>query len=415
MNRLRNNLGKSMVYNIIAFIALWYFYFSSSFTLRPFPQLFWICLAVISILSAIIHHYKLKKIDVYFLGGMMILVLFSIFSTDTFGSILITFNYVIYYLVARMISVNCSSKTIFKILMFFSIVHLICVYIQILVPGIYLSHILPLLPQGVHNEIMEQMKYNFAYYGFTVQTGMIAMYLSIGTILSMVRICESKNKKNKIIFMIIMILFLIATFFTVRRGSTVVTIVIITLIYYNLKGNALSKIFVGISVVLLISLVGLENIPGLSGILNKFDSLVASGSIMNGRDSLFSNAIASLSMKPLFGYGIGQIETAMGYSWLENSYLLILVECGVIGAIVFFIPYINIFKNTIRRCRNFKKEKMFFTFSVYIQIQYVLMSVIENYLAAPINVFLFFLIVFVGEKNYYEEESSKIESYMRRR
>ncbi|MDU7869400.1 MAG: hypothetical protein E7J78_20035, partial [Pantoea sp.] len=299
MNRIRNNLEKSIFYNIIAFIALWYFYFSSSFILRPFPQLFWICLAVISILSAIIHNYKLKKIDVYFLGGMMILVLFSVFSTDMFGSILITFNYVIYYLVARMISVNCSSKTIFKILMFFSIVHLICVYIQILVPETYLSHILPLLPQGVHNEIMEQMKYNFAYYGFTVQTGMIAMYLSIGAILSMVRICESKNKKNKIIFMIIMILFLIATFFTVRRGSTVVTIVIITLIYYNLKGNTLSKVFVGISVVLLISLVGLENIPGLSGILNKFDSLVTSGSIMNGRDSLFSNAIASLSMKPL--------------------------------------------------------------------------------------------------------------------
>lgn len=402
MNRIINHFKKSMLYNIIAFIALWYFYFSSSFTLRPFPQLSWICLAVISVCIAILHNYKLKKIDVYFLVEMIILSLLSVFSTNMFESILIIFNYIIYYLVARMISVNCSSKTIYKIIMFFSIVHLICVYIQILVPEIYVSYILPLLPQRIHNEIIVQMKYNFAYYGFTVQTGMIAMYLSIGAILSMVKMCNSKNKKNKIVFMILMILFLIATFFTVRRGSTVVTIAIIVLIYYKSKGNILSKMFVAISLILLISLVGLHNIPGLSGILNKFDSLVSSGCVMNGRDFLFSDAISTLSVKPLFGYGVGQIETAIGYSWLENSYLLILVECGIIGAIVFFVPYITIFQKTIRRFRNLKIEKMFFIFSVYIQIQYVLMSLIENYLAAPLNVFIFFIIVFVGEQNYYE-------------
>ena len=152
-------------------------------------------MATLCIFLAIIQKTKISKIDIAYLLGMACLIVLSIFSVDSFSSINVLVNYIIYYLVARMVTKNCEGESIHSIIFFFSIVHLICIYIQVIVPSLYISYILPLLPDSIHTTVIEQMNWNKAYYGFSVQTSMSAMYLSIGVLISAVR---AKNEEKSI-------------------------------------------------------------------------------------------------------------------------------------------------------------------------------------------------------------------------
>lgn len=401
MSNRRNVSGTRIIYGIFAFISCWYFYFASTIILRPFPQLFWIFMATLSLFLGMLHKFKLDRSDLYFFLGMVILVLFSGVSVNPTGSIQYVANYVIYYMVARMIAKNCEGKIIHTIILTFSVFHMICIYIQVLMPSLYTSLLLPLLPASSHTMLTEQMDWNAAYYGFSIQSSMSAMYLSMGAILSALKVRDSKKKVSRICYLILTILFLVATFYTQRRGSSVVTLVVLMLIYLTAKGSTISKVLFGITVILLVAVIGIQNIPGVAGLMNKFATFIATGSLMNGRDSNFADAIVAIAKRPFFGYGGGQVETATGYAWLENSYLSILVQWGIIGAIAFFLPYWRQVKKTIFQNKSCKLNNIYSSFSSYIQILFFLMSLVENYFGEPLNIFIYFLIVFAGNK-YWE-------------
>lgn len=401
MSNRRNVSGTRMIYGIFAFVSCWYFYFASTFTLRPFPQLFWMFMAALGVFLGMLHKFKLDRVDVAFFFGMVILVLISGLSVDPMSSIRYVANYVIYYIVARMIAKNCEGEIIHTIILVFSIFHMVCVYIQVLVPSIYTSVLMPLLPASSHAMLTEQMDWNAAYYGFSIQSSMSAMYLSIGAILSALKVRDMKKKLAKICYLILTVLFLMATFYTQRRGSSVVTLVVLMLIYLKAKGSIASKILFGIAVIFLIAVIGIQNIPGVAGVMNKFATFIAAGSLMNGRDSNFTDAIIAIAQRPFYGYGGGQVGTATGYAWLENSYLSILVQWGIIGAIAFFLPYLRLVKKTIFQNKFCKSNNIYSSFSSYIQILFFLMSLVENYFGEPLNIFIYFLIVFAGNK-YWE-------------
>ena len=82
-------------------------------------------------------------------------------------------------------------------------------------------------------------------------------------------------------------LFLVATFYTQRRGSSLVAIFVISLIYFKSTNNRTGFIIAAVISLVLLSIIGFEKIPGLSGIVNKFSSVKESGSLMNGR--VFNN------------------------------------------------------------------------------------------------------------------------------
>lgn len=394
-NRYSISISK-IFYSILAFLSCWYFYFASSFKLRPFPSLFWIGMAVLCLFLGIIHKTKISKMDIAYLLGMACLIILSIFSIDSFSSMIFLANYIIYYLVARMTTNNCEGESIHSIILFFSLVHLICLFIQVIMPNLYISYILPLLPDSIHTTIIEQMNWNGVYYGFSVQTSMSAMYLSIGVLISAVRAKNERKSIKKLFYIILVGLFLIATFFTQRRGSSAAVLLIVALIYMRMKGNKLSKILFVIIFIVLLAIIGIQNIPGLSGIMNKMNIFIASGTIMNGRDSNFDLAFNALLQKPLFGWGGGQVETAIGYAWLENSYLSILVQIGFVGFLIFYYPYIKLLKNTIHNLKY--EENNILDFSLYIQILFVIMSFVENYYGEPQHIFIFFLIVLAHNK-----------------
>lgn len=391
---------KRLIYSVLAFLAFWYFYFASTYSLRPFPQLFWIVMAVISFLLGLLHRYKISRMDICFFLAVFVLFIISLFSIDAFESIETVGYFVIYYIVAKMVVVNCDRDTIHNIVFLFSVVHLVCLFVQVLSPSIYTSVLLPLLPSAYHNTITEQMNWNAAYYGFSIQSSMSAMYLSIGAILSAIKLKNSDLRIKKGFYLGLIALFLIATFYTQRRGSSAAALVVLALIYMRTKGSRGSKILLALSIIALVTVVGVQNIPGLSGVMNKLTTFIATGSFMNGRDSNFARAFTAFLERPILGYGGGQVSAAMGYAWLENSFLAVLLQWGLIGFMFFFYPFIKMYKDTITKMKIEKgRYNPYIEFSFYLQILFFVMSFIEDYYGTALNCFLFFVIAGAGVWN----------------
>ncbi len=376
---------------IFSFLCLWYFYFSSSFTLRPFPQLFWLISIIIVIVFAIIKKHLLNRLEQLFLLSLFLLFSFSLASVDAFHSIYVIINYFIYIFVAIFLVNNCSGKVIINQIMFFSCIHLFCTLLEVVFPNIYSSVVLPLLPGGVQGEIIDQMNWNRAYYGFTVQTSINAMYLSIGAVLCAVKISKDNKRITNIVLVVLVLLFVIATFFTVRRGSSAALLFILLLIYFRNKSNLFTKILLIVSGIVMLFLVGINNMPGIKGLFDKASNLSSSGNALNGRNQVFNVALAAIQQRPFLGFGGGMLEVATGRSFMENSYLSIIVQWGVIGAIAFFAPYVYLFKTCIYKLKNNMTDCLT-KFSFYIALLAILMSLVEDYFGAPINIFIILLI-----------------------
>lgn len=119
---------------------------------------------------------------------------------------------------------------------------------------------------------------------------------------------------------------------------------------YSAKKILNPKIFVPIIIVCLIVILFfpdyLNNYTGL------FDSKVAEeggGSTIEGRQSQFRVAQKMFEMNPLFGNGPGSIGTlkAIGFGDIkgaESSWMQILPERGLFGAIVYLFTYACVFK-----------------------------------------------------------------------
>jgi O-antigen ligase len=238
---------------------------------------------------------------------------------------------------------------------------------------------------------------------------MSAMYLSVGFILCLLKLRASSKIRSKVLYALLSALFLIGTFYTTRRGSIAVIFIIAALVYFKSSGSTFSKILLMLTALFFVALIGFENIPGLNGVLKKFETLIGRGSIMNGREKSFVRAFGVFLEKPILGHGIGQIDNAFGYAWLENSYLLALVEGGIVGAAALFAPYIVAIKETIASLKTKAVNNYYLIFAVYIQIMFALMSVIENYFALPLNTFLFYLTFFAAQSSLEESVNGGIK------
>src|SRR5699024_5902936 len=150
---------------------------------------------------------------------------------------------------------------------------------------------------------------------------------------------------------------------------------------------------------------GSDKIPGMQGILDKFSRL--SGNIMNGRQNIWKIALDNLWNYPLFGYGVGRANVTGGGGSVDNAYIAALVERGIIGAMVFFAPYILLL------IRSYKMKKIdtiaskSVQASFYFQLLFVIMSFVENYYGQALSMFVYYMMVLSEQfdeqrKNNYE-------------
>lgn len=397
---------------ILAFVILWHFFFASSFVLRLNPKLFWPAMFVIAVISLVYKKQLMQGTEVYYFAFLSAGFILCLFSADTAHSAINDLYYFIYLGVAVMIARNISTKSIIKLALAFCIVHLICIYIQVFLPDLYESAILPLLPSYVYDNIITQMTYNSSYYGFTVQTSVAAMYFAIGAICAAVLIRYETKRWKKIIYVVLIALFITGVLFTTRRGSLLALCLVLLYAYFDGSRSKFSRILLLVVVAVILLLFGIEKIPGMQGMMDKMSRLT--GNTMNGREETWGIALENYWNYPFFGYGVGNAEVAANGASVDNAYLAVLIERGAVGTVVWFMPIIMIFCRTVRIKRSVKDLAIDFSF--YIQLLFVIMSFMENYLGQATAMFFYYLAVMsadfsiLGENNYESDEFYKENS-----
>lgn len=389
------------IYTLVAFVVLWHFFFSSSFVLRLNPQIFWSSIFVLTIVLAIYKRTPIQGEELKLYGFLFLGFIISFFSGDAWTSIVNGMYFFIYLSVAAMIARNVSIEKILQMISFFCIVHLVCIYIQVFIPDVYKNLILPLLPSYAHSDIIYQMTYNASYYGFTVQTSVAAMYMTIGAITLSVLAKYEQNKISKIICMVLVALFVTGVLFTTRRGSIFAICLVLAYIYFDTSGSKLSKvILLFLGVVFLLSF-GIEKIPGMSGVLDKFARL--SGNLMNGRQNIWTEALDNFWKYPIFGFGVGRAIDAGGGALVDNAYITVLVERGFVGTAVYFIPIVSLFFVSYRRKKRCRGNNFAIDYSFYVQMLFIIMSFMENYYGQALTMFLYYLAVLCEDFMFWRE------------
>lgn len=391
----RTGLHKTQLADIVTFIILWHFFFASSFVLRLNPKVFWPIMFLVSILTAIYNKVQISGTELEIISFSFVGLILCFFSADPWTAVINDLYFFIYLCVAAMMARYTSGKTIRKQIMFYCIVHVVCVYLQVLLPTVYKSVVLPLLPSYVHSDILYQMTYNSSYYGFTVQTSITAMYMTFGAIVAAVNAKHEEKKSKKIIDVVFALVFVTGILFVTRRGSFLAILLILAYIYFDTSKSKASRVLLLIVGALLLLYFGIDKIPGMQGMLDKFSRL--SGNMMNGRQNIWEIALNNLWRHPLFGYGVGRANVTGGGGSVDNAYIAVLVERGIIGMIVFFIPYIHTLVQTYSRRKKCGDASKSLETSFYFQLLFIIMSVMENYYGQALSMFVYFLMVFSAQ------------------
>ena len=395
MNERHKYIDKR-IYIITAFIILWHYFFASSFLLRLPPMIFWPAMFGIALVSLCYKKETIRGNELFLYISLFVSFFISIFSVDESASFINGMYFFVYLGVAAMIARNLSAEKVLKIILLFCIAHVCFLYMQVFLPSIYESMILPLLPPYAHADILYQMHYNSSYHGFTVQTSMIAMYMVVGAICASL-LAKYETKKNKILLYLFLVgLFITGVLFATRRGSLLALIVVLSYMYFDTNKNLLSKVILLATGILFLLLLGIDNIPGMQGMLDKMDRV--SGSVMNGRAEIWTTALDNFMDNPLFGYGVGKSLDAGGGSLIDNAYLATLAERGIVGTVTWFIPLILIFLLTyIRKKSKYIKSNLALDFSFYIQLLFIIMSCVENYFGQALAMFIYYLAVLCAD------------------
>lgn len=378
--------------SIVTFIILWHFFFASSFILRLNPKIFWPVVFVISIGTALYNKLQISGAELEILTFSFVGLLLCFFAAEPWTAVSNEMYFLIYLCIAAMIAQYTNGEILRNQMLFFCIVHLVCIYLQVFFPYIYKSVVLPLLPAYVQNDIWEQMTYNSSYYGFTVQTSMTAMYMTFGAIMAVVNAKHEGNRFKKTIYITLTLLFVTGVLFATRRGSFLAIMLILAYIYFDTSKSKVSRAVLLLIVVLLLVYFGIDKIPGMQGMLDKFSRL--SGNTLNGRQNTWRIAIDNLWNYPLFGYGVGGANAASGGSSVDNAYIAVLTERGIIGTIVFFTPYLHAFIKTYNRKKKSITTSKTVEVSFYFQLLFVIMSFMENYYGQALTMFVYYLMIF---------------------
>lgn len=398
----RTGIHKAQLADIVTFIILWHFFFASSFVLRLNPKVFWPLMFFASIVSAVYNKVQISGTELEIVIFSFVGLILCFFSADPWTAVSNDLYFFIYLCVAAMMARYTSGKIIRKQIMFFCVVHLICIYLQVLLPAVYKSVVLPLLPSYVHSDILYQMTYNSSYYGFTVQTSITALYMTFGVIVAAVNAKYEKKRIEKIIDIVLILLFVTGILFVTRRGSFLAILLILAYIYFDTSKSKVSRVTLLIVGALFLLYFGIDKIPGMQGMLEKFNRL--SGNMMNGRQNIWGIALDNLWRYPLFGYGVGRANVTGGGGSVDNAYIAILVERGIIGTIVFFIPYLHaLIRSYSRRKKWVMKSKSVET-SFYFQLLFIIMSFMENYYGQALSMFVYYLMIFSEQFDNQREE-----------
>lgn len=330
--------------------VLWYYCFGGSIVLRPMVSVFW---PVMSVIGLFVFRMRLIRTDKYKELAILMIVVISastIYSVSSASTIKYALSILLYFVIALEITSRKDNIVFFlNALWVYSLLLLMVTFIEKYAPALYLSTFINLLPAAYRSDINTFMR-NGSVNGFFNQTSSNAVAMSLGVCVSFYKlICEKRSKAKKIACFIVMLAFIYGIVLTVRRASLLAVILILTIFLYSSYGNTLTKLLVIFAALGLILFGGISTIPFLSNIVSKTTSNAAAGDISDGRFTIWMKCCQLFSERPILGYGADSLQSGFAQvNNAHNSFIQSLVELGMVGAVVFFAPFIYGFLTSIK-------------------------------------------------------------------
>ena len=273
-----------------------------------------------------------------------------------------------------------------KLLYFFSIIGMLTVFIQFVVPTAFNVLLARVLRADIYKAVMWSFDVDGTFTGITSSVSMASFSMAIvlfGATQNVLDLFLNRNeeayghwlKKYPIFFKIINIGAVIAALFgiilTSKRGifvATIIALIVTIILDKDIKINKISKqqfVILCISVVVVV-IVGVYFITTNDYVVTFLDRFTGNN-ITTGRDVFYENAINDFSKGNVLEYIFGK-GTASAYlindTGLHNVYLQILYDHGLIGIMIYFSFFVINLKNAVEN-RYFYSMCMQIVFLVY--------------------------------------------------
>ena len=310
-----------------------------------------------------------------------------------------------------------SLKKLYGAVAFVAIINALCVFIQAIDKTFFDGFAKVWYPDAMYQQYLQTMKSEPYLNGCNAIVGNTAGYLIvfIGLFFST---CMIKYRKEKSRFStVLFILCFVALLLTGKRGILASGIIAVIVIYV-VSGEG-SKIIhrcllVVVTVFILLRcatlIAGLfPNVYGIARVANTIEGVFAGSDVSSGRLRLYGYALQQFSTSPLFGIGWKQFNnlttTLYGYSsvhYVNNDYLQVLCETGIVGMICIYLPMLLFFTKSLRMYSSIitskisHNVKLAFTFSIFVQIFYLVYSFFEIPLYDRCFFFIYVLAVSIG-------------------
>ena len=412
-NKMKKTINiKSIILNICMFLILLY-PFNSTITNIIYPNNF-VCIG--SILGSMIIIVLLKGIKKFKKKEIFVLSISLIFAVITVinnyywksGSELRVILYLIYLLLPFVIAhnENCIAS-LCKVIKVFFAEHILATYIGIFFKDFYKNYILSLVCEGRITCVASGNFFHGYIPGITSHFSTNAIYLSISTLFLYAELLSSKKKSTFIFF----ILSLIALFTTGKRAHLIFTIIccLVLYLYDKSKKKSVSKKIMKLSIVGIVGIFGMlilsKYVPEITNIFSRFESLIESGNILNGRNSLYELAFSLWDKHVIFGNGWGAFSYFyqitlyqvgdVAYIDAHNVFIQLLCEVGIVGfifvALIMVLSFFNICQQ-IKKSESLTNEnKIFLKFSFLYQLFFLFYCITGNPLYDPQCFVIYFI------------------------
>ena len=96
-------------------------------------------------------------------------------------------------------------------------------------------------------------------------------------------------------------------------------------------------------------IIGVENIPGLSMIIEKTVYQSQFGNALSGRSGIWEIGLEMFKKHPIFGNGMYSFTYYVNVVSAHNSYIQKTCELGVVGTVIFLLPFVYCFVVSIKQ------------------------------------------------------------------
>jgi O-antigen ligase len=398
--------------NIVLFLIAWEFFFFDNRVLRILPpQIFWPLVACVTILNV---RYISKRLWIYLIGIIFALsyaFISAISSPDIAGGIEFVAEVFLYFFAGFYVVEIGNIEKFINYLLTISFIHALLLFVQVTLPNVFYA-IQGLTGGSAQVSATRANAVNGIYTGLTGETSTISFYLVIGICVSLYKYSRKRNAA----YLILTAIYFVAILLTNRRGNFLCSIVIIIL-YLILGHEKLSRKVGGILIALIvISIVGIQNIPGLNNMIYKFIILRQRNRVLSGRDEYWRDALLLFNSHKAFGSGLGSFKYFYKMPSAHNSYLQKLGEFGLIGTFIYMLPFISVFIYSIYKTislRHRDRNDSAFSLSLLfmlLQTHFFLLSLSEGNFETPI-LYVILFVVQISALKLYDSQKTQVDFY----